>query len=120
MNWEKHFKRIFGVIIIVVLLGFAFEAHSTETSDDGTHTWTSFVVHIREGSVDELTQSTGCPRDSSAACARWKYAPKTAWLDGECWIVVPTWNDKAKYTRAQIMQLWGHEIAHCAKGEWHE
>ena len=72
--------------------------------------------------VDELVQDAKCAGDgTTAGCARWKAANPAAWLDGECWITVPPWDGDARgYTRNQIMSVWGHEIAHCAKGAWHE
>lgn len=116
-------KKAFGTLIIIGLLTLVANSVQAETVETGaTQNWTSFVVHIREGRVDELTQSGKCVGDgTTAGCARWKAANPEAWLDGECWITVPKWTgDGRGWSRKQIMQIWGHEIAHCAKGAWHE
>lgn len=123
MNWEKFLKRVIGIVIISVLLGLAFEVQAAEAKETGaTQNWTSFVVHIREGRVDELTQGNRCIGDgTTAGCARWKAANPVTWLDGECWITVPKWEgDDRGWTRAQIAAIWGYEFAHCAKGNYHE
>lgn len=92
------------------------------TVNNGTHNWKTFVVHIREGEVDELTQNVNCRgRDKkgklhSGGCARWRPTPPGAMIDGECWITIPKWNIANSFT---ILYTWGHELAHCVKGAWH-
>lgn len=120
MDWEKFLKRFFGVIIIVILLGFSFQAHSVEAGA-GTQDWQSFLIHVRQGEVDAAVIGTKClGKDTdgnirTVGCARWKKTD--GWLDGECWITVRKWNSSFL---AEILQNWGHELAHCVKGAWHE
>jgi hypothetical protein len=140
MNWEKYFKRIFGVIIIVVLLGFAFDAHSANAEIEyykakhgidvtqpasevgaGTQNWMNFLIHIRQGEVDAAVIGGKCLGKDEAGnvrtvgCARWKKTD--GWLDGECWITVREWNSTFV---EEVLKNWGHELAHCVKGVWHE
>ena len=38
-----------------------------------------------------------------------------AWMDGECWIMVPKWA-----TDKRTLEIRGHELGHCEKGAWHK
>ena len=123
MDWERFLKRLFGVIIIVILLGFAFNAHSAESTEAGagTQNWQHFLIHVRQGEVDAAVIGGKClGKDTDGSvrtvgCARWKEA--TGWLDGECWITVREWGSSFL---AIVLQNWGHELGHCVKGKWHE
>ena len=123
MNWERFLKRFLGVIIIVTLLGFSFKAHSADVeAGAGTQDWQSFLIHVRQGEVDAAVIGSKClGKDTdghvrTVGCARWKKATG-GWLDGECWITVREWGSSFL---AEVLQNWGHELAHCVKGKWHE
>ncbi len=87
-----------------------------------THNWKSFVIHVREGEVEDAIIGGQCKgrdqkgRSRSGGCARWMASLPGAQLDGECWITVPKWNA----AHAGIVGTWGHEGGHCIKGSWHE
>ena len=114
-------------LIAIVLLNCSFAAQAcsdhprydmnVDGVNTGTQNWTSFVLHVREGKVDELVQSAKCKGDGSiAGCARFKASPPDAWLDGECFITVPKWDSGNLFL---TFYYWGHELAHCMKGFWH-
>lgn len=118
----------FKTLIVIALLNCSFAAQACSDHPkynlnvgeigNGTHNWTSFVLHVREGKVDELVQSAKCKGNgATAGCARWKPSPPDAWLDGECWITVPEW--KLGVNMFITMYVWGHEVAHCIKGAFH-
>ena len=90
--------------------------------DFTTHSWKSFVIHVREGEVDGEVVGGKCKgpdengKKRTGGCARWKASPPGARLDGECWITVKKWDS----THAGIVGVWGHEFGHCVKGSWHD
>jgi hypothetical protein len=118
----------FKTLTAIILLNCSFAAQACSDHpnynmnvgavNEGTQNWKSFVLHVREGKVDELVQSAKCKGNgATAGCARWRPASKGAWLDGECWITVPKWEIGNLFI---TLYMWGHEVAHCVKGSWHE
>lgn len=138
-----------GLIAIVVLSGLSVitaKASETDWSNNvgvesgatavdgrsspisGTHKWANFVIHVRE--IGDLVEGaavggnckgkdlTGERKLGTAGCARWKKGTG-GWLNGECWIIIPRWDDSA-YSHEEIMRIWGHELAHCVRGSWHK
>jgi len=122
-------KSFFTITLLIGLTCFSVvEASEADhnrglTVNEGTHDWKTFVVHVRQGEVDELVQDANCKgRDINGkvrtrGCARFRPTPPGAYADGECWITIPKWNVANSFT---ILYTWGHEFAHCVKGYWHD
>jgi len=129
MNYERIFKRALGIVIIAVLMGLAFQAKAAEAiaepgngASDGA--WTSFVLHVRQGTVSGPVVGGRCKGETqegvtrTVGCARRRPSVEGAWLDGECWITVRDWD--GPISREIIVKNWGHELGHCVEGAWHE
>ena len=107
-----------GILLLIALL-----ATSVTDASEGTQQWKSFVIHVREGAVEGPVVGGRChgPDEAGqvrhAGCARWRASNPDAWLDGECWITVSEWNPD---TLERVLRVWGHELAHCVRGHWHE
>lgn len=130
---NEHVKTVLLhlVSLLALLAVLAFSVTKAEASEAGySKEWKSFVLHIREGEVDEFVQGGKClGRDKNGeirtvGCARRTAAAPEAWLDGECWITVRSWDPAII---AAVLKNWGHELAHCVgkkhdeKGiVWHE
>ncbi len=128
-------KRVLGIIIIAILLGLASEgarANGTSEAPTGTSeaptgtsgSWTSFVLHVRQGTVSGAVVGGRCKGETqegvtrTVGCARRRPSVEGAWLDGECWITVRDWD--GPISREIIVGNWGHELGHCVEGAWHE
>lgn len=123
--------KTFSIITFLILVTTFSHVSASEQDhnrglsgiNNGTHDWKTFVIHIREGEVDELTQAPTCQgRDQNGekhtnGCARWRHTPPGALIDGECWITVPKWDITNLFG---ILYTWGHELGHCVKGRWHK
>ena len=114
-------KRAIGIVIIAMLLGLASQGAKAAGSDGE---WTSFVMHVRQGTVSGPVVGGRCKGETqegvtrTVGCARRKPSVEGAWLDGECWITVRDWD--GPLDAHIILENWGHELGHCVEGAWHE
>lgn len=99
-----------------LLLGLAL-AFPALGADPGKK-WSSFVVHVNQGPVDEHVRGGKCTA-SVRGCARRRPSPPGAWLDGECWITIPVW-EPTPGAMSPPPSTWAHELGHCTDGAWHE
>ena len=115
-KWEEGNLRSWGRALNFCVTGKRKAATSaTFKVDKGTHNWTSFVVHVKEGEVEGEMVGGKCMgpdkngKKRTGGCARWRASLPGAKLAGECWIRV-----------SNLMRTWGHELGHCSKGSWHK
>lgn len=114
-------KKVFGTLIIIGLLVLVANSAQAAGSDGE---WTSFVIHVRQGTVSGPVVGGKCKgmtqegETRTVGCARRRPSVEGAWLDGECWITVRDWDGPV--TREIIVNNWGHELGHCVEGAWHE
>jgi len=102
-------------LVLALLLAEGVQAGGT-LRDNGAK-WTSFVIHINQGPVDELVRGGQCVK-GTLGCARRRPSPVGALLDGECWITVPVWEPiPGKLTPPSW--VWAHELGHSTDGGWH-
>ena len=110
-------KKTLGVGIITILLTFASQGAEAQE-------WTSFVLHVRQGTVSGPVVGGRCKGETqegvvrTVGCARRKASVEGAWLDGECWITVRDWD--GPLDAHIILENWGHELGHCVEGAFHD
>lgn len=112
------FIIILGLIVATSVMGNPMDAATPGATEGDSRVWTDFVVHVREGNVDELVRGGKCMR-TSLGCARRKSSLPDALLDGECWITVPKWDVSTREKLASDLATRGHELSHCTRGKWH-